>query len=538
MSEAPYENLRRMLSRLLQAELATGKPPTADYIRILANSLNASEEIAARLVADLCAPQVTNEVAASDAAPFLLIRLGEDLRPGAHLSPEFHLLHAGWDGEVLVESTIDGALDRSGWQERPRLTEERNGYWIFHQALPLTVNGAPCPCGEYRLEFECRFFGSALQSDSTWRGWIRFRVVDHGASGPTLEVVSDGQGLVNLHGLDLKRFSCLRFEARDKSLVNLQSFLAAVEQVSPDDSGKDSSQPSMIPVTLRLLTARFAVKSIPRPTYQARLDLPGGRRVLLFAQNSVMLGRNRPHSSMDEPTDIALRMLPRSEFHDSLTRSISQQHLSVSVADGRVTLGDPRRAESRNRFPAFVNRIPLGESRSAPPSARAMTYTTTLGDRQSATDLPPQIGLEIHTFSETDIAHDVQTHLRTRSPKERGQGLWLRDAAEMDAVLIERAANTDDLNGQEAYLLVLGVVLIGRDVRCPIRVDDPGIRDLHAVLCHWEGHFRVLPVDDAPVRCGPRSLTRGECATLQFGSMLCLGEVKLSFDKPLQIGLA
>lgn len=535
MSDSHYEGLRQMLSQHLQSEYGAGIPPSADYIRSIATGLNASEEITAQLVADLCTPQAADEIS-SDIAPFLLIRLGEDLRPGAHLSPEFHLLHANWDGEVSVEATIHGALDRQGWDDRPRLTDERNGYWIFHQALPLTVNGVPCSYGEYRLEFECRFHSSTDQSDSTWRGWIRFRVVDQGALGQTLEVVSDGQGLVNLHGLDLKRFNRLRFESRDNSLINLQSFLAAVEEATPKHSGQDS-QPSMIPVKLRPLSDKIGVRAAPRTNRQARLDLPAGRRVLLFAQDSVMLGRNRPHSAVDDPTDIALRMMPRSEFHDSLTRNISQQHVSVSVVDGRVTLSDPRRADSRNRFPAFVNRAPLGDARRVQHSSRSITYTTTFAEKLSDTDRPSQIGLEIQSFAEPEISRGVQSLLQSRIGDCRSQPVWLREAAGLDAVMIERTANSDDLNGLEAYLLVLGVVLIGHDERCPIRLDGPGVRDLHAVLCHWDGHFRILPVEDAEVRCGSRVLKRGECGTLMFGSTLRLGEVELRFDKPLQFGL-
>ena len=536
MSEAHYESLRQLLSQSLQAELATGKPPSADYIRTVATGLKASEEVILRLVTDLCAPESLNEVAV-DAAPFLLIRLGEDLRPGAHLSPEFHLLHANWGGEVSVEATIHGPLDRQGWDDRPRLTDERGGYWIFHQALSLTVNGAPCSCGEYRLNFECRFHSSTDQSDSTWHGWIRFRVVDKGASEQTLEVVSDGQGLVNLHGLDLKRFNRLRFEARDNSLINLQSFLAAMEQATLEPSQQDS-RPSMIPVKLRPQEDKIGVRAVPRPNRLAQLYLPSGRRVLLFAQDRVMLGRNRPHSAVDDPTDIALRMMPRSEFHDSLTRNISQQHLSVSVADGRVTLSDPRRADSRSRFPAFVNQAPLGDARSVPHSSRPITfYTTTLGERLSATEPPPQIGLEVQTFAEPDISREVLSRLPSPRHDSESQQAWLRELAGMDAVLMERTANSDKLNRLEAYLLVLGVVLIGRDERCPIRLDGPGVRDSHAVLCHWDGQFRVLPIEDADVRCGNRHLNRGECGTLTIGSTLRLGEVELRFDKPLQFGL-
>ena len=61
---------------------------------------------------------------AADPVPFLLIRLGEDVRPGAHLSPEFHVCYAGWDGDARVRAVIHGPLDRQGWSESPRLTAQ------------------------------------------------------------------------------------------------------------------------------------------------------------------------------------------------------------------------------------------------------------------------------------------------------------------------------------------------------------------------------------------------------------------------------
>lgn len=550
MSNVDYDLVKRQFATQLST---LGQNAEPSLIRYIAGELGIGNDLAERLVADLCEqpskPRVhaqtkiepTNAAAAETekapepAAPFLLIRLGEDLRPGAHLSPEFHLIHSSWDGDAQVETMLHGALDCHGWNNQPRLTKDQDGYWIFHQALALTFNGQPCPSGEYRLEFECHFRESPTQTSSSWRGWMHFRVFDHGNSGQTLEVVSDGQGLVNLHGLDLKRFNRVRFEARDNSLVNLQSFLTEIEKTAEPEAG-GASQPSMAPVKLLRIPPK-PVTTRPRSIRSARFDLPGERRILLFAQDSVILGRNRPDPASPEPTDIALRMLPRSAFHDSLTRNISKQHLAVTVRDSKVTLQDPRRTESRDLFPARVNRLPLNESVRLPHVNRPISYTTIFGDALTSSDRPPQLGLEIHTFDEPEIAHEIRQRFQVFSPCDGKQEPWLREQAGLDALLIERAANTDELNRKEAYLLVLGAVLIGSDAGCPIRISHPRVREQHAVLSHWNGHFLVMPVGEAPVVCGNKRLAPGECGSLYSGSVLRLADLELTLDKPLQLHL-
>jgi len=550
MSALTYDQLKQQLMQIV-ATIPSAGTTQADTVRYIATSIGADPETMERLVLDLCSPAVSGVSVSppqavvavaplvqdsSEAAPYLLIRLGEDLRPGAHLAPEFHLLHSRFDGDVQVEATIHGALDQQGWSPKPRLTDESPGYWIFHQSLRLTVGGVACPLGEYRLEFECQFRGSALLPDSTWRGWMHFRVIDQGAMGQALEVVADGQGLINLHGVDLRRFNRIRFESRENSLINLQSFLEELEKEASARPA-DASQPSMIPVKLRPVADRFGVRAIALPNTRARLDLPDGKRILLFAQNSVILGRNRPGSADSDNTDIALRMYPRSEIHDSLTRNISRQQLSMTVHKGQIKLDDPRRPESRQQFAARVNGRSFSTPVTIPHSPRTIAYTALLGEPLASTDNPPQLGLSIRSWDESNFARGVYPRLQQLQRDHADREPWFRDTAGLDAVLIQRSNNPDELDGKEAYLLVLGIVLIGSDPRCPLRVNGPNVRPLHAILCHWDGQFRVLPIEDAFVSCQNRSIPRGACGTLFQGDDLRIGDVTLKLDLPQQFGL-
>lgn len=471
-------------------------------------------------------------------APFLFVRLGEDLRPGVHLSPEFHVFFSGWDGDVHVEATIHGALDKTGWNEKPRITPETNGYSIFHQSLHLNYNGSPCPSGEYRLEFDCHFHSSRQHIDTRWRGWFHFCVHDQDNAGPVLEVVSDGHSLVNLHGLNLKQFSKLRFESRDHALVNLQSFLSEVETEAARNSQSSASQSKMIPVALRPIV--FDPPPPPAlPVHQARFDLPDGRRLILLAQNKVILGRNRPnpHAAANELTDLALRMYPRSEALDGITQCISKQHLLVAVSENKIIIEDPRRADIREAYPATVNNSPLTVPVQIRHSDRLIKYQTRFSSTRPSDQPARQIGLQFQSFYEQQMSRTLLPQLEALTRGHPEAERWLRDAANLDAVLIERAGNPDALDGKEAYLMVLGVVFIGSEPRCPIRLTDPSVEGLHAALCHWDGQFRIFSMGNSAVRCDGRRVGPGQCGTLNSGKTLTIGDVELKLETASQFGL-
>lgn len=486
-------------------------------------------------------PEIVTDVAdeiwpaapVAEVVPFLLIRLGEDIRPGAHLSPEFHVCHSGWDGAAEVRAVLHGPLDRFGWNESPSLVRESSGYWIFHQSLSLTSDGRPCPSGEYRLEFDCRFTGSRQAYDSQWTGWMRFCVRD-GSAGQTLEVESDGQGLVNLHGLNLKNFATIKFKAGANSLVNLQSFLSDLsDETGGASPSATAGQPTMIPVELRRV-ADEGFQTVERPVQSARIDLPSGRRILLFAQNQVILGRNRPGGLDAEATDIALRMMPRSAGHDAITRNISRQHVVVTAENGHVTVSDPRRAETRSLYPSSLNGTPLKDPAAILIPNRPHRFATALGAQGGSSR---GIGLDITSFSEPVYASRTQSVLERRRREHLDSPAWGRDAARIDAVLIDRTANADEINGQESYLLVTGVVLIGSDSKCAIRLAGPGVLPEHALLCHWDGQFRLMAFPERDVAIDGRKIPPGQPQVIRPGCRVQCGQVEWTVGLPEQVGM-
>lgn len=546
-----------VIKQLLEGRLRQGSAerPRADQVRYIAAQLGLNEDVIERLVADLAgtesapvqkesvplnrgeSPEVAEK---QQAVPFLLVRLQDDLRPGLHVLPEFHVIFAGWDGHVRVKATIHGTLDKGQWNEEPTLFRETDGYSIFHQSLLLTYNGSHCPPGEYRLVFDCHFHNSRSLLDSHWHGWFHFSVHDQqGHSGPVLEVVSDGQSMVNLCGLNLKQFSKLRVESSDNAVFNLQSFLQEFETEAAKSSENSTSQAKMIPVSLR--PKEVGWKRPPKPPIQAgRFELPGGRRLLLLAQDRLMLGRNRPDphaANANDITDLALRMYPRSETLDSITQCISKQHLCISTSDNKITLEDPRRSDMREAYVASVNNSPLLAPVSIRHSDRPIKYVTRFGTTRQSDQPPRQIGLELHSYFEFDMSRELLPQLKFLTRDKPDHQRWLRDAANLDAVLIERAGNPDELDGKEAYLMVLGVVFIGSEPRCPIRLTDPSVDGLHAALCHWDGQFHVFPTSDGEVRCEGRRISPGQFGTVYLGETLKIGNVEMTLQKPMQYGL-
>lgn len=516
------------IRHLLQASFR--ERPEPEHLQRLVQETGLPAELVAEVTDELwpATPSAPAEV-----VPFLLIRLGDDVRPGAHLSPEFHVCHSGWDGSAEVRALIHGPLDRRGWTDSPSLIRESAGYWVFHQSLSLTSKGRPCPSGEYRLEFECRFTGSQQAYDSQWTGWMRFCVRD-GSAGQTLEVESDGQGLVNLHGLNLKNFATIKFKAGANSLVNLQSFLSDLSDETGDASRPPGTgQPTMVPVELRPV-ADESFQPVERPVTAARIDLPSGRRILLFAQNRVILGRNRPGGLDAEATDIALRMMPRSPTHDAITRNISRQHVVVAAEDGQVTISDPRRTETRALYPSTLNNAPLKDVATILIPNRPHRFATALGAQGG----PARgIGLDITSFSEPVNASRTQAVLERRRREHLESPPWGRDAARIDAVLIDRTANADEINGQESYLLVMGVVLIGSDSKCPIRLAGTGVLPEHALLCHWDGQFRLMAFPNRDVTIDGRKIPAGQPHVIRPGCRVQCGQVEWTVGLPEQVGM-
>lgn len=456
-------------------------------------------------------------------APYLLFDFGEtDLRPGQTLAPEGHVRFAGWEGNVEIRMSIDGRLDKEHWRESPPLSRLASGYWTFPQTLSLTDGRQQCQNGKYWIHFQCRFDGP---HHSVWEGRIKM-TISHGEDGPSLVIDSDEHSLVNLNGVNLKEFSRVQIQARGNSLVNIQSMLEALRSESATNSGT-GRRSDMIPVQL--------IPYTPPPPPQAshttaRVDLPSGRRVVLFAQDQLMLGRNRhAPNALDYPTDVALRMFPRSEPNDAVSLKISRQQLQLAVCDGQVEFTDPRNADHQSAKPATLNGQPLPSAPIELIPDRAYHYDSALGHEE-------RIGLDLIAYHDDRKAEYLQDRLE-QLPRTRTSTTWRRDSTRYDAIRIERSGFTDDYDGREAYLMLMGMALIGSSPRCAIQVEGSGIRTEHAALLHWDGQFRLTPWGSVPVYCDQQLIYPGQVVTLtpDANHTLRLGDTLLQFGPRAQL---
>jgi len=464
--------------------------------------------------------------------PFMLFYLGNAVHPGTQLSPEFRVIFAGWNGTVRVEATLHEALDQSTWKTSPELVQEAPGIWKFFESIPLKGrDGLACLPGTYLVKFTCYFRSQGHVS--SWRGGFSFDVTEK--ESRELVISSEGNSLTNLAAVDLtsmlRKFSKVQINTGGNALVNLQGFESALKEAPPSGGGTAT-------MTSIKLHEFGGFRPPPDQCTEGRFDLPNGRRILLYARSGVMLGRNRPNQPQGQPTDIALRLYPRDANRDALSMLVSQQHLEIRAVDGQIHLRDPRKLASRDSAPAHANNQPLVDQVAIDHSEHGVSYATYFKTGSGVGAQAPQLGLRIHSFRQPHSwVQDILTFLRFAVDQLDFGKAWHRDETGLDALLIERERTCDELNGREAYLLVHGIVLIGSDSRCPLRIEHPTVRTRHAILCNWDLQFRIIPIDDAPVVCNGLTIRRGQVGTLRPGNTLRLGDAELTFEGPHQYGL-
>lgn len=559
-SDPLYDSVREFVRQQLSSGTATNERPD-EVIRSFAGNLGLAPEMTDRLVADLARPEEPRvpqmRGVAADSAPlgssslgngqeksedpFILIDLGQNQRPGAHLTAMFHVFWPGYAGKAHVSTQISSALKQPDWKQRPSLHREAPGYWSFHNSFFLRhQHENDHAYGEYFIEVTCRFPDVSSNTCECWRATLRFEVVGADSDSSQLEIVADGQGLINLHGLNLTDYARVRMELRGNSLVNMQSFQDQLEKQAkalPSAGTRKSVKPIRMKPLPDGIESDEGAAPLPvgTPAARARLDLPGGRRLLLLAQETAVFGRSRTGVSSNTPgtaaTDVTLAFLPRTAERDRCTRGISRNHLAVRVGYRQLELRDPREAAPAADCPAFVDGTPLAKTFTrllpSPPLHYATRFYGTPDPSQSG---GAELQLEFHTLAQDGPAWTAQTtlqhlhHTQLPSPTQR----WLRDRTGVDVVRVERTNNPDELNGVEAYLLVMGIVLIGSDEDCAVRLTGSGVRPHHAALAHWGGAFWCLPIGDAPVRLDGRPLKPQSAAPLATSSSLQVGESRIA----------
>ena len=555
MSGLSFEVFRQFLGD----QIRLNPPPNIEsYIKSSANFAGFAE-FTEELLAEFLAPEHVDESQPQpetqpEPQPFLLFQMGNVVSAGSHLSPEFHVIFEGWDGTVEVEATLSAGLDQHGWVSNPKVIPLER-IWRFHQTIRLTTDSNDCRPGDYLIDFTCHFRNSGIHRDSSWYGSFKFQVAVQRQG--ELIISTEGNSLVNLSGdlLSLVQdFRTIRIDGAANSLVNLQAFESALGQTAQKKADATTTM-----TTIKLIRIRnpepVVHRRIARPCVEGRFDLPDGRRVLIYARDQVILGRNRPKRDPAAPTDIALRLWPENEVRAKLNDLISRQHLWVTARNGEIEFRDQRSATSAEASPAHVNGVLLQGSRTVSHSSGVIEYSTSVarplnsggvdhggvnpginpGGIHSERRL---IGLSLRSFQQAQGAvQRTYESLRRLVGTEDFNQTWRRHEAGLDAVLIERGGNMDELNGREAYLLVLGMVMMGTNHDCPCRIPHRSIRPDHAILCHWDGQFRILPLEEAFVACDGRTIQPGKIGTISIGSKLQLGDLELTFDGAEQFGL-
>ena len=559
MSGLSFEVFRQFLGN----QIRLNPPPNIEsYIKSSANFAGFAE-FTEELLAEFLAPEHVHESQPQpepqpetqpEPQPFLLFQMGNVVSAGSHLSPEFHVIFEGWDGTVEVEATLSAGLDQHGWVSNPKVIPLER-IWRFHQTIRLTTDSNDCRPGDYLIDFTCHFRNSGIHRDSSWYGSFKFQVAVQRQG--ELIISTEGNSLVNLSGdlLSLVQdFRTIRIDGAANSLVNLQAFESALGQTAQKKADATTTM-----TTIKLIRIRdpepVVHRRIARPCVEGRFDLPDGRRVLIYARDQVILGRNRPKRDPAAPTDIALRLWPENEVRAKLNDLISRQHLWVTARNGEIEFRDQRSATSAEASPAHVNGVLLQGSRTVSHSSGVIEYSTSVarplnsggvdhggvnpginpGGIHSERRL---IGLSLRSFQQAQGAvQRTYESLRCLVGTVDFNETWRRHEAGLDAVLIERGRNMDELNGREAYLLVLGMVMMGTNHDCPFRIPHRSIRPDHAILCHWDGQFRILPLEEAFVACDGRTIQPGKIGTISIGSKLQLGDLELTFDGAEQFGL-
>jgi hypothetical protein len=494
----------------------------------------------------------SGEVSGED--PFALIDLGQNIRPGAHVTAMFHLFKPGHDGHVDVAAQISKALLHPHWEEGPVMLPEAPGYWVFYNPFHLRhADANDLAGGSYLIKLEAKFT-TRDGSSSRWWACLLFHVSETKGGATEVEIVADGTSLINLHGLDLNRFAKVTMRAEGNSLVNFQSFLEQLEketEKAPAVTTRESVKPiRMKPMgrevrsaplpapriePLRETPAEVSLPAPPAmPLSRARLDLPDGRRLLLLPQESLMFGRLRTGrlDAGSQANDVTLRFLPSNPDRDRLTEMVSRNQLSIRAEAGRIVFRDPRSAGSAATCRATIDGTPLHGEAAYSVTTSCLRYDVRLGASGQARTAATALQLEIHTQT-YDAAAQAAERTLTAMPSGRfpspGQR-WLRERAGIDAVRIERANNPDDLNGWETYVLLAGALVVGSGDDCAARLAGSGILSQHAALVHWGGAFWCVPLEGATVHCDGRIFRAGEAASLTAGTTLRLGDCELKFQ--------
>lgn len=423
------------------------------------------------------------------APPRLNVDLGSVFEVGCAAHFEFHLICPGYRDKPKVSARLR-LLDQDDWKEAPELSTEEPGYWIFAENFLLTKGGRPCPPGTYAIELAAEFRTAPEDSLGRFlRASLKIQVhAPNSGAERTLEIDGEGLSIINLQGHDLRGFSHVKLKGGDKSVVNLHQGASHADSSSAN-SPTTPSAGSLRYVELPLKqdfdrtdsgVRACGVASGASTGCRLMLKFPDGRRTLIYAQDSLRLGRNR-----DRGNDVVLRCLPRNPENDRTSLSISKSHCRIGLTREGVVVGDLGSSTGTT-----LDRQRLNGERPQPLSSQydGQTHLLTLADN---------FELGVRLFS-TPAAHQdprlqVSPETYTEAVRCRIPETWSTAAASgIEAVRIERRSNLP----AEEYVLLFRQAWLGSTDDCAIRLPPTLRRTRSLRLVYLGQQFWLERLDD------------------------------------------
>jgi len=289
-----------------------------------------------------------------------------------------------------------------------------------------------------------------------------------------------------------------------------QTFADAWEaiHVEYDDYESDLLRPEPRELTIVEQLPRMAAPMVQAMFVHGHAE--SAPRTMLLALPTIRMGRNRQHS------DLVLRVLPRSEKHDELSRQItgSRPHCTIALTDAGLVLTDH---ETTN------GTVLDGE---------AVTGETAVPlDRASTLEVGKAISLELTPFTD---------HTQTPELTDVGLGavdnLWVAaERAGLRSLLIRRLSN---LQAQEQYLIVYRWAQVGNDEHCEIRISSDAAEPTRGRVIRRGGQWWLQRwVSEVDFTVGQIPLAANQAAALSPDLPVRIGDDTLVFREARQAGL-
>ena len=462
--------------------------------------------------------------------PRLLVDWGDLPRVGHQVRPEFSLLCPAYSSRPDVQISVDRQLDHDPSDPLRRPQDEGSGLWAFHVPFRMTTDGMDCRPGQYLIDVRVSFQDISPNQPRFYRSRIRLTVSNTTVEGGVLEIDGDGQSIVNLQGYNLKQFSKVVLKGGQDGVINLQKAI---------DSGDDGPSPEAEnkPATtfeyeLKVDTEKQSRLPLVSNSFSQRtyLDAAGfffedGRRTLLYTRPRLTFGRSRDN-------DVILRFLPSSDENDGDSRNISRTHFLFELTPEGVEIRDQSRSGIEINYSVVKERTALSAQYAGDVTAIDLGVTGTV---------PKAFHLEMLMFApdrnierdELEFWDELYCELvGGRLSRLARQALDVR----LDAVRFDR---TENLAGEEAYVLLLREVLIGGSPnQSGVVLQKSGIQ-AQARLLHMDRSFWLERIPGSgPIRVDDTALNPRALTPLSPGMRIQFGSEVATFDHPAQLHLA